>query len=339
MRSDAPSARSASLVIIALILTTAAITYLGPVLTPLLIAVFLYFIIRPAAHALVRRGVPAWLAYLFLFTLTVVLIIWLGRIVHANALQFRDRLPDYRANLLALLNALPGGAELQTQVKETLTQALDVSLRDVLGLAFGPTVSFLETALFVFFYLLFLMYSAARVGGRVRRAFDAQTADRLVQIGASISDGVAQYMKVKTLVSLGMAVCQALLGYLFGLHYWPLWAVLMFVLNYVTYVGSVAALAPPILLALAQFGSIWTALALAGLLILNRLVWIDYVEIRLSGRSLNLDPILLLVALAYWGWFWGAVGLVLAAPMLMALKIALSKIERTRHWALLISDE
>lgn len=338
MRSDVSTGRSASTVIIALILSLAAITYLGPVLTPILIAVFLYFIIRPAADALVRRGAPAWLAYLFLFVVTVVAIIWLGRIVHANAVAFRERLPDYRANLLGLLDELPG-EHMRTHMRETLAQTFDVSVRDVLGMAFGPTVSFLETALLVFFYLLFIMVCARRMGGRVRRAFEPETAERVLQIGTSISNGVAQYMKVKTLVSLGLAACQGLILYLFGLHYWPLWAILMFVLNYITYVGSIAALIPPILLAVVQFGNAWMALGLAALLIVNRLVWIDYVEIRFSGKSLNIDPILLLAALAYWGWFWGAVGLVLAAPMLMGVKIALSKIERTRHWALLISDE
>ncbi len=338
MRPGSETGRSAGLAVIAFILVAAAITYLGPVLTPVLIALFLYYIIRPAADALVRRGAPAWLAYLFLFTLTVVAIIWLGRIVHGNMLLVRGRLPEYRANLLGLLDALPG-PQARAQAKDLVAQVFDVSTGDVLGLAFGPAISFLETAVMVFFYLFFIIISARRIGGRVQRAFAPETAGRLLQIGSNINKGMAQYMKVKTLVSLGIAICQALIAYLFGLHFWPLWAVLMFALNYITYVGSIAALVPPVVLAFLQFGNSWTALGLAALLIINRFVWVDYIEIRLAGKSLNVDPVLLLASLAYWGWVWGAVGLVLAAPMLMALKITLANIESTRRWAVLISDE
>ena len=330
--------RSSSLTIIAVILGIATITYLGPILTPLLIAVFLYFILRPAATGLVRRGVPAWLAYLFLFAVTGVAIIGLWRIVRTNAVEFQTRLPEYRENLLALLNDLPGD-KLRAHVKETLAQTFDVSLQDVLGMAFGPAVSFLETALMVSFYLLFIMVSAGRMAARVRRALRPEAAERVIQIGSSISDGVAQYMRVKTLVSLGMAGCHAAILYFAGLHYWPLWGVLMFTLNYITYVGSIAALAPPILLAAVQFGSPWAAGGLAAVLIANRVLWIDYVEIRSSGKSLKVDPVLLLMSLAYWGWFWGAVGLVLAVPMLMGVKIALSQFENTRYLGQLISDD
>jgi len=63
------------------------------------------------------------------------------------------------------------------------------------------------------------------------------------------------------------------------------------------------------------------------------------VEIKWSGQSLNIDPLLLLLGLAYWGWFWGLVGLVLAVPMLTSLKIVLANIDETRSWAILISEE
>jgi len=329
---------STATTLIAILLLTAAATYLGPVVSPILIAAMLYYIIRPAAAALIRRRVPPWTAYLILMVVVVVAILSLSRIVQINISEFRRNLPAYRENLLALIDRLPGDRWDQ-ELRHVMGETFDVSVTDMLGLAFGPAVSFLEAAMMVFFYLIFFMVSAPRIAGRVRRAFDPATADRIVTIAGGISDGIANYMKVKTLVSIGMGLTTAVILYLFGLHYWPLWAVLMCVLNYITYVGSMAALVPPILLAFVQFSQPWAGIALAILLITNRLAWIDYVEIRYSGKSLNVDAVLVLASLAYWGKFWGIVGLVLAVPMLVCVRIVLARIEKTRRWAVLMSDE
>jgi predicted PurR-regulated permease PerM len=78
---------------------------------------------------------------------------------------------------------------------------------------------------------------------------------------------------------------------------------------------------------------------LAGLILLNRFVWIDYIEVRMSGKHLNIDSILLFLWLAYWGWVWGVVGLILAFPMVTSLKIVLEHLESTRGWAVLMSEE
>jgi predicted PurR-regulated permease PerM len=81
------------------------------------------------------------------------------------------------------------------------------------------------------------------------------------------------------------------------------------------------------------------ATVLALLVVLTRVVWIDYIEIRMAGQHLNIDSILLFLWLAYWGWMWGVVGLLLAFPMVTSLKIILENVEATKGWATLMSEE
>ena len=71
----------------------------------------------------------------------------------------------------------------------------------------------------------------------------------------------------------------------------------MFLANYVTYVGSVVACVPPIAVAYLQFISPVAATVLAALIVVNRLFWIDYVEIVFTGKHLNVSPLLLLFAI------------------------------------------
>ncbi len=107
----------------------------------------------------------------------------------------------------------------------------------------------------------------------------------------------------------------------------------------ITYIGSILACVPPVVLAYLDLDSPIAATALAALVVLNRFVWIDYIEIRMSGKHLNIDSILLFLWLAYWGWVWGVIGLILAFPMITSMKIVLEHLESTRGWAVLMSEE
>jgi predicted PurR-regulated permease PerM len=190
-----------------------------------------------------------------------------------------------------------------------------------------------------FFYLLFILLGADRLPQRVRRAFPDGRGEHIVAVTRKIGAGMERFMHVKTMASLGMAVSAAVVMGLFGLQGWLLWALLFFALNYITYIGSFIACAPPVVLAYLDLESPLAATALAALVVLNRFVWIDYLEIKMSGRHLNIDSILLFLWLAYWGWVWGVMGLILAFPMLTSLKIVLEQLETTRGWAVLMSDE
>jgi predicted PurR-regulated permease PerM len=203
---------------------------------------------------------------------------------------------------------------------------------------FGTASRVLESVLLVFFYLIFLLLDAHRIPGRFRRAFP-EHAHKFQQGFRKISDEIGNYMWIKTLISAGMAVCAGVVMALFGMTDALLWVCLTFLLNYITYVGSLAALVPPIAIALLQFNSLWGALAFAALLCLNRSIWTDYMEIRFSGHQLRLNNVLLLFIIIFWGWFWGVIGMVLAVPILSALKIILAQFERTRAWSILMSED
>lgn len=327
---------TSSLVVIATVLTVGAFTYLGPVLIPVIVALFLYYIIAPVAQLLIRCRIRPWLAYITLFVGVIVLLVALAQIVYVNARAVQASFPQLRDRFLARLRDWTDN-EIDQNVLNSITEAVDISARDVFQFAFNTAFSSIELAAMVSFYLLFIILNGPRVAGRLQRAFSAETAGRLISIGKALSESIQQYMKVKTTVSLALAASTGFILYMVNLQYWPLWAFTMLALNYVTYLGSIIALVFPIAMAFVQFDSWISAVGVATLLIGNRLFWIDYVEIRYSGQNLNLDPLLLLASIAYWGWFWGAVGLVLAVPMLTCVKIAMTHFERTRPWAELMS--
>jgi predicted PurR-regulated permease PerM len=190
-----------------------------------------------------------------------------------------------------------------------------------------------------FFYLLFIVIGAKRLPERVRRAFPGPRGERILTVAGEISTGMERFLEVKTLVSLGLGISSAAIMYLFGLQGWLLWGLLFFAFDYITYIGSMVACVPPIVIAFLDLSSPVAAVALTALLVLNRFVWIDYFEIKYSGRHLNIDSVLLFLWLAYWGWMWGVVGLILGFPIIISVKIVLQHLDATKSWAVLMSEE
>lgn len=231
------------------------------------------------------------------------------------------------------------GPERPALARSGLTELFRVSSQDVLNYVFSHGMDAAELIVMVFFYLVFLFLGSRKFGQRILRAFPGERGQRVLAVGQGISESMERFMMVKTVVGLGMAITSALIMRFFGLDHWLLWAFLFFASNYITYIGSIAACVPPCVMAFLDLDSPTLAAVLGGLIILNRLFWIDFVELKMSGQQLNLDPTVLFLWLAYWGWTWGILGLILAYPMMAAVRIALLHIEEARGWSVMLSDE
>lgn len=356
------SKATAALVVLAVLALGGAVTWLGPVLRPFLVAVFLYYAAQFGAGMLGRIGLGRRAAYLGLLLGTVLAGVLVSQLVYRESTAFLRNWPKYETRITRLIDGLPQLTVLvpraaheptgedavpepgRTTSAEASTNRFLIDFfreasKETLDYVFRHSLDFAEVFTLVLVYLVFLFIGSGRLPNRIRRAFPGDRSERLLRIGAGITESMERFMAVKTLVGLGMAATAGLVMFSFGLDHWLLWAFLFFVANYITYIGSIAACIPPILLAFVDLPGMWNAIFLAALLVANRLVWIDFVEVRASGRQLNLDPTLMFLWLAYWGWVWGVLGLLLAYPMLAAVKILLSHLQGAEGWAVLLSDE
>jgi AI-2 transport protein TqsA len=328
-----PNPAMVAVVLIAIVGMVGVVTYLGPILKPFLVAVFLFFSTKAAAGFLIRRRLPPLLAYLTLFVVSSIAVTAVVLLAYGEALALQAEWPRYQQRILAIIGKAP------SETSRPLSELFKTSSRETFHYLFERGLGLIELLIMTFFYLLFILLGASKLPQRVRRAFPDGQGDHIVAVAQKIGTGMERFMKVKTVVSIGMGVSGAAMMYFFGLEGWLLWGVLFFALNYITYIGSIIACVPPVVLAYLDLSSPLAATALAVLVILNRLVWIDYIEIKMAGHHLNIDSILLFLWLAYWGWVWGVVGLILAFPMVTSLKIVLENLETTKGWAVLMSDE
>jgi len=65
----------------------------------------------------------------------------------------------------------------------------------------------------------------------------------------------------------------------------------------------------------------------------------NYWEPRYTGYRLHISPLVIMLSLAFWGWLWGFIGMVLSVPIIVSVKFVLENMQITRNLAVLISSD
>lgn len=154
-----------------------------------------------------------------------------------------------------------------------------------------------------------------------------------------ILQDIQTYLGIKTLMGLLTALASFGIMTWVGLDFAAFWALLIFFLNYIPNIGAILATIFPALLALIQFQT-W----LPGIMMTSGLVVIQFIignilEPRFLGRSLNLSPLVILLALGLWGTIWGILGMFLAVPITVVMLILFAHFPTTRPIAILLSRD
>ena len=140
-----------------------------------------------------------------------------------------------------------------------------------------------------------------------------------------------------TAIAAVTALLVGLVLWAFGLHMAWLFALLVFVLSFIPNVGPIIATLLPMPVAVTQFHDPWMILAVVAVPGAIHMTIGNLVAPKLMGRGLELHPVTVLLALAFWGLLWGIVGMVLAVPIVAMLRIVLSHFSTTRPLANLLA--
>ena len=336
-------------------LVTVWLIQLIDVLQPLFIALGIYFVLKPGADYLSKKGFPIMLSYITMLMLAILIVVSAGYFAYQQADNFLDdeeRMAEYTQLLderwldlketpLIGKSILDAGATMEGTLDEDLASMGLLDEGSGLSAAINGLLSsvgmFFITGITVLFFLLFIIFEASLLPGRIERAYPGGASERVHMIRDQIEASVNTYVVVKTGVGFGTGVCAGLVMLIFGIDLWFTWALLTFLLNYVPYIGSLLATIPPILLGFILLDPA-LLLLLTALLLTNQQLWGNIIETRWAGRALDISPVLLLVVTAFSFWVWGIIGMILSIPLVVILKIVLENIDATRPLAILLSE-
>ena len=146
---------------------------------------------------------------------------------------------------------------------------------------------------------------------------------------------IQNYLAIKTVVSVATGLLAGVWVWALDIDFPLLWGLIAFLFNYIPNLGSIFAAVGPVLLAIVQFGPGRAISVAAGYVAIN-LVFGNVVEPLMLGRRLGLSTLVVLLSLVFWGWVWGPMGMLLAVPLTMMVKIALENTEDLRWVAVML---
>lgn len=335
--SPSESNAARNLVILAsLVVITAGLKAAGPIVTPLLVALFLSVLCIPPLARLKRHNVPDSIAIAIVILGATVAVFIVTMIIGRSLAGFESKLPEYRMVLdgytTELFLWLEGRGLHVDQADLANEYGSGAILELVKGVASGLLAA-LSQIFLVVLTMVFMLIEASSFPLKLRMALGDLDAE-LTDWGAAMQQ-VQKYVAIKAAVSLATALLATSLTFLLGVDFPLLWGLIAFLFNFIPNIGSVIAAIPPVLLALVQHGPMSAALVGAGYLVIN-LVMGNIVEPRMMGRRLGLSTLVVFLSLVFWNWVWGPVGMVLSVPLTVIVKIILEHSQQFRGVAILL---
>ena len=318
---------------------------LAPLLRPLVLAVFLAYTILPA-HQAIRQRVHAKFAGPLLALLVAMALLGLAMIVYTNLVDLSAELPHLVERARGLIDRartwghehLPAWAFDPVPDTTRAEAETTAQLRTLVSNLVNTASGFLAEAMVVALYLIFLLHEARRLPAQgplrvLGRAGRARARDDRLDQRRDLVLSPGQNTR-----QLGHGMPVVVILWLFGVSFPGMWGVLAFIGNFIPYIGSLVALVLPVLLAFLELEPLSRPLSVLALLVLSQFVINNFLEPRLTARAVDLSPLVVLIALAFWGLCWGVVGMVLAVPLTVVLKIVWESIPLTRPLARLMAE-
>lgn len=330
-----------------LVLLTLILKTLDFLFIPLCFAILTCYAIGIPLDYLNRLKVPSFLRIVIVIAIVMAVIFMLGKLVSINIAAFHKQLPayetkfwEYSGNVLGHFDiSREQGQEMLDSFFSNFKQKRLASLGGLVQSLSGSFFSFLGNLMWVLLFMIFILAEREAFTRRLVVKLGDQGAAPVLDTMIRVNQSVQQYLGLKTVISLLTGCLVTAILWLFGVDFALLWGALVFIMNFIPTIGSIIATVPPIAITLFQYGSISKTVLVAALLIAVQIIVGNILEPKIMGRGLNLSPLVVFLALIFWGWVWGIPGMLLSVPLTAVIKISMEQLDSTRTAAALISSE
>lgn len=339
------------------LLGVSAALYLGSsIFIPLTISVLLAAMLYPAARWLhTRLRLPWFFSCLTVILLLVFVNLLLTFAVGASIPQIVDRIPNndeqWRVKYEQAARQIRDVSPLPTESALPL-KAANSSFFESVKKLFSPenivpilqnfalkSFAYIGEAVLILFVVLFLLLEGEMLAKKVRAIFGTsrESNRRVTEAIEQMAEAIRTYLVWRTIINIILGMVVGGIYKLLGLEQWYLWGILTVILNYVPYIGTIAAGVPPVLEALLSGN---TEAAVVIIAVYTIIVTFEgyWIVPRVMGKTMDLNATTVMVACLYWHLVWGVAGLFLAMPLMAAIKVVLINVEGYRPWGDLLSS-
>jgi predicted PurR-regulated permease PerM len=311
----------------------AVLYFAQDVLIPVAMALFLALLLTPAVDRLQRWGIRRGVAVIIVMFVVLASTAAALNAVWSPAADWLARAPQTFRQIDPRLRPLREMFERVDAVAERAGQLAQGSsavtgkpaiVTPVAGrsTAISITASLIE-ALTVIPLTLFFLLGGPPLLARMGASLSGNEASvRTLRLTEAIRYEVGRYFATVTLINVGLGICTALAMYALGMPNAILWGVLVAVFNFVPYLGPIAAFFILAVAALVTFKDLGHALAVPGVFICLHLIEGQIVQPLTVGRRFEVNALVVLLAVWFGYGFWGIPGMLLAMPVVVAVKVA-----------------
>ncbi|MEL6969897.1 MAG: AI-2E family transporter [Bacteroidota bacterium] len=312
-------------------------------LLPFVVALLIWYLVKDirdwlAQNRFIRDYLPLWLQNTLVFAIIFGVLTFVSRLLVTSLESFGDAIPSYEANL-AVMNEF---------IKERYSFDLIDYIQNFSGSfdftqVVEPVVNSLSQLLsdgfMIVLYVIFLILEESTFSIKHRLLFrDEDSYKETLELMKDIDVSFGSYISIKTFTSFVTGLLSYFVLLMLGVDIPLLWAIIIFLLNYIPSIGSLIATTFPAIIAVLQAGTFMPGLwVLLGVGVIQVVVG-NFLEPRLMGNSLNISPLVVILSLIAWGAIWGVIGMVLSVPIMVMLIIVCARFESTRNIAIILSE-
>ena len=338
-------ASSSATMVLAVLAVLAVFSFAKLPIIVLLISILLAFILAPLADLFQRIRLPRSLAALIAVLLFVAVLYGIGQVSYNKAVSFSHDLPKYSGRIRSVIGSLRRQAQ---QIQKTTSSVLPEEEKqaanapkftvqqqkdwtEYLSGGLGPTIEIAFAASFIPFLTYFMLSWQDHVRSATVMLFRMNNRNTAYVTLGLMASMIRRFIVGNVLVGLFIGAMSTVI---FGILHLPYFYFIGFIsgfLSLVPYLGVLLAAVPPLLSGIGQIGGggiVAILIAVFGL----HLFALNVLYPKFLGSRLQLNPLAVTLSLLFWGWLWGAMGLVLAVPMTAAIKIVFDHIETLRGY-------
>ncbi|MEJ7747184.1 MAG: AI-2E family transporter [Luteimonas sp.] len=334
-----------------LVLATLAVGYTlwaaQALILPVLLAMFFALVGNPIIRTLQKIYVPRFVGALLVITLGITGMVLLGRQLIEPAGDWIQQVPREMRDIAPKLRKLTEPMHEANKVAENIARATEAPAdgKEVVvvrtevndpykSLTATPKLiaSILAVVLLTFFFMIF--------GHRLQRHVLALLPTRQkmrisLDIMQSIEREISRYVLTITIINLvvGLVLAGALYWLGVPLQEALLWGTMAAILNFAPYVGPLIGVLVMLVMGFVTFDELWLSLTPAAIYLGLHTLEGQILTPVVLGKRMALSPLMLILALMLFGWLWGIIGLLLAVPLLVCVKIVLARIGGMEGWA------
>ncbi|HKZ22476.1 MAG TPA: AI-2E family transporter [candidate division Zixibacteria bacterium] len=343
--------QSVALPLIALAGGTAFFYFAAPIVIPIVISISLAYILSPLVAQLDKFKFPHTVSVTLVLLVSLVIIGLLGYVIFLQTNNFLQDLPNYWNSILKFLNELKiklSALGLQNSDLLSSLEKIDISAMDLqdfsgvgkyLAKGLSSVISLFFGGFLIFFLTFFILSDQKNLQNRVIKALGAKEEKVSQNILSEINSQIKSFILVKFLITVALTVVFTVGLLIMGVNYAYIWGPLAAILNLIPFIGAVIGVIPPALVALIQFDSFFIVLVVVIFFVVVQALESNLISPKLLADKVNLNPLAILIVSMYWGWLWGAIGVILAVPITACFKVICDHLEALQPIGILLGGK